>query len=82
MTILSWVFFLFLGGYWGASCMWIVAAQGKRNSDVALARIRAAIAALERCVQRIRELVAALERAGRKVIGRSEQSRRGPSLER
>lgn len=53
-----------------------------RELDEALARIRAAIAALERCVQRIRELVATLERAGRKVMAHSKQKRNMACLER
>lgn len=53
-----------------------------RKPDETLERIRAALAALERCVQRVRELVAALERAGRKVMGRSTKSLNFGRLER
>lgn len=53
-----------------------------RKPDEALARIRAAIAALERCLQRVRELVAALERAGRKVMKRGWQRGKVSNRER
>jgi len=58
------------------------AESGHRKSDETHARIRAAIAALERCVQRARELVATLERAGRKVMKRGWQRGKVSNRER